>query len=62
MIHINHKDFEKISGAGLKFIVNTVKDLIGPAEKAVVKDRTSSIAKSKAQGDSRYIPKKRTPL
>jgi len=49
MIQINHKNFEKTSGASLKFLYKFVSDLIGPIEKTVAKDRATTFARKKTQ-------------
>lgn len=51
MIYIDHKDFEKVSGPVLKLVYNTARDVLGPAEKALAKDRATSISRSKLQED-----------
>ena len=51
MIYIDHKDFEKVSSPVLKLVANTIKDLIGPTEKAIVRDRTVSLAKSRIENE-----------
>ncbi len=49
MIHIDHKDFEKISGPSLKAFLGTIKGLLSPTEKAVTKDRIGTYSRSEAQ-------------
>jgi len=49
MIYLNHKHFEKIAGPITSSLKGIVEGLLGRTERAIVKDRITTTARSKAQ-------------
>ena len=60
MIYLNHKDFEKIAETGaFRTIRNLVGRILGKTERAVIKERTGTVTKSKMQDRIEGKKKKR---